>query len=788
MQGVGFRPCVHRLARRLSLGGSVFNFTGGVRIEVEGEREDVDRFPELLLAEAPPIAVIDSIEVEEIAPTGQVDFEIAVSQRSSGPIFVSPDVAICSDCARELADPADRRYLHPFINCTNCGPRFTIIRQLPYDRPQTSMARFPMCDQCRAEYEDITNRRYHAQPVCCNDCGPSVWLADRDGRRMGDGIAAIARARELIADGAIVAVKGLGGFHLACDATSEPAVAKLRHRKRRWAKPLAVMAPGIDAVKTFARVDCLAAELLTSPQAPIVLLPKLGTEPLAPSVAPDSSDYGVMLPYTPLHMLLVGSVPLPEELYKNGPVPPFTALVMTSGNISDEPLCTDNAEARARLAGIADAFLLHNRDILIGCDDSVVRISAKGPILIRRSRGYAPLPVKLPVDSPPLLAVGGHMKNTFCLASGRLAYPSQHIGDLDNAASVEYFRRALRRMCDMFEVSPSAVACDLHPDYASTALAREMADAQGLPVIQVQHHHAHMAAALADNGLAGPAIGRICDGTGYGGDGTIWGCEVLVGDLAHARRAGHLRYVPLPGGEKAVHQPWRVALSWLVDTFGPKVSQWPAQAREFLDSCGGPARAVLQLLERNVNCPLASSAGRLFDAVAALLGVRTVAEYEAQAAMGLEAVASTATGRFELPRLMTITQRATSEGTLLVIDPRSLFAAILDAIGAGVAVAEIAWSFHRAFAEALVQAAVVVAEQTGIELVVLSGGTFQNRLLLEMVVDLLADAGLRPLHHQVLSPNDSSLCVGQAAVAAARLAEKAKVGATGAIEDLARGG
>ncbi len=767
VQGVGFRPCVHRLARELALGGTVRNFTGGVYIEVEGPCEAVDAFVDRLPREAPPIAVIDSISSETLPTTGQTDFVIIPSERSSGPIFVSPDVAICRDCARELADPTDRRYLHPFINCTNCGPRFTIIRQLPYDRPQTSMARFEMCDACRAEYEDIENRRYHAQPVCCNDCGPQVWLADASGRHVATGLPAIAKARQALADGAIVAVKGLGGFHLACDATNESAVRELRRRKHRWAKPFAVMAPALDAIRRFALVSDDAARLLSSPQAPIVLVPKLLPERLAPSVAADSSDYGVMLPYTPLHMLLLGTVQLPASLYNSSPPAPFLALVMTSGNISDEPLCIDNDEALGRLANIADLLLLHDRDILIGCDDSVVRTSAAGPILIRRSRGYAPLPVKLPLESPPLLAVGGHLKNTFCLATGRLAYPSQHIGELDNAASVEYFRRSLNRMCELFEITPHAVACDLHPDYTSTAIAEELAAEGDLPLIRVQHHHAHMAAALADSGLAGPAVGLICDGTGYGGDGTIWGCEILVGDLADFRRLGHLRYVALPGGEMAVHQPWRVALAWLVDTFSPDVSAWPSGAREFVQSCGDRAQAVFQLLERNLNCPLASSAGRLFDAVAALLDICRHAAYEAQAAMALEAAAARASAK--LAPLPFDVQVRRGDGFSLIIDPRPCIRRLVDLFIAGAPVNALARAFHEGLANALAQAARTAATYADTDTVVLSGGTFQNRLLLERLVQLLSADDLKPVYHKNLSPNDSSLCVGQAAVAAARL-------------------
>ncbi|MBC7286559.1 MAG: carbamoyltransferase HypF [Armatimonadetes bacterium] len=769
VQGVGFRPFVSRLALDLSLGGSVHNFTGGVSIEVEGDAVNVEEFLERLVKEAPPISSIERIAVCELSPTGQNEFVIVQSQSEGQPIFVSPDVAICPDCARELADPSDRRYLHPFINCTNCGPRFTIIRQLPYDRPFTSMARFEMCGACRAEYEDITNRRYHAQPVCCHECGPTLWLADATGRELGRGRKAIALAREMIARGGILAVKGIGGFHLACDATDNRAVHELRRRKNRWAKPLAVMSPSLQAVRTFAEIDETSAALLQGPQAPIVLLPKLLPERLAEAVAPDSSDYGVMLPYTPLHMLLLGAVPLPDESSERAQHEPFTALVMTSGNLSDEPICTDNEEALERLRGIADAFLLHDREILTGCDDSVVRSSGKGPMLMRRSRGFVPLPVKLPVEAPPLLAVGGHFKNTFCIARGTLAYPSQHIGDLDNAEALDYFRRALQRMRDLFEIEPRLVACDLHPDYASTRMAEEIAAANRLSLVRVQHHHAHMAAVLADNGLHGPAVGIICDGTGYGPDGTIWGCELLVGDLKSFRRAGHLRYVPLPGGEMAVRQPWRVALAWLVDTFGSQPSDWPAPARRLLREVGQRGEAVLQMIERNVNCPLASSAGRLFDAVAALIGLRLEVQYEAQAAMALEAAAAKALEKPAQPlRFDIVRQICPGGGEVKVIDPRPAIRQALEMVEAGALPCSIAMSFHIGFAICLVEAASIIASESGLKTVAVSGGTFQNRILLELVVDALAECGLEPVYHRGISPNDSGLCVGQAAVAAAR--------------------
>jgi len=785
VQGVGFRPFVHRLACDLGLGGTVHNFTGGVHIEVEGARESVERFLRRLATENPPISVLESLESRPVEPVGQTDFLIVPSEPAAGPVFVSPDVAICPDCRRELADPSDRRYGHPFINCTNCGPRFTIIRNLPYDRPLTSMAGFPMCEACRAEYEDLTDRRYHAQPVCCPKCGPTLWLSAGNGRRQAEGTEALVAARALLARGGILAVKGLGGFHLACDAASEDAVWELRARKGRWEKPLAVMAPSMAAIERFAVLDEASRELLAGPRAPVVLLPKRLPEQLAPSVAPDSSDYGVMLPYTPLHVLLLGG----EEAQA-----PFTALVMTSGNLSEEPLCTSNQEALERLAGLADAFLLHDREILAGCDDSVVRASGAGPIMMRRSRGYTPLPIRLPVPVPPTLGVGGHLKNTFCLASDVLAYPSQHIGDLDDAATLAYHERSLQRLADLCEIRPEVVACDLHPGYPSTRLAARLAEDKGLPLVRVQHHHAHLAACLADNGLPGPALGLICDGTGYGPDGTVWGCEVLAGDLGAYERVAHLRYVALPGGDKAVAEPWRVAVAWLADCYGLEPGDWPDAGRALVRAVGSQrADGVLTMIQRGVNCPYASSAGRLFDAVAALLGLKLSAAYEAQAAMLLEAAASredetalSADASYghdwsEEPACGASDEgRAgrAAAGVCRVLDPRPGLRRIIGDMHAEVPIEHIAARFHATFVAMLADAAGWAAARTGLDTVALSGGTFQNRLVLEGTVGALRALDLRAVWHRGLSPNDSALSVGQVAVAGAAMQRQPAARAT----------
>ncbi len=748
VQGVGFRPHVHRLARDLGLAGCARNVAGGLEVEIEGERETVEEFTRRIDSDAPPIAVIESVQTEDLPVAGDVQFTIIPSREGAeGEIYVSPDVAICGDCLRELADPDDRRYRHPFINCTNCGPRFTIIEGVPYDRPRTSMAEFEMCEACREEYGDINDRRYHAQPVACPDCGPRLlFVADSRREERADALAA---ARAMLVEGRIVAVKGLGGFHLACDADDDEAVRRLRRRKHREARPLAVMTRDLETARSFAEVSGPAETLLTGPEAPIVLLSKAG-KPLAESIAPDTDTYGVMLPYTPLLALLLDDLPV-------------RALVMTSGNLSDEPLATDNEEAMERLGQIADGFLMHDRDIFIGCDDSVIRPTERGPVMMRRSRGYVPFPVRLPghlADDPPtVLAVGGHLKNTFCITRGTNAFLSQHIGDLEDLETLRYFERSVEHFQMLLQVEPEALACDLHPDFLSTRHAEGLMNRRGLPLARVQHHHAHLAAVLADNHEPGPAVGLICDGTGYGADGTIWGCELLVGDATDYERAGHLRYVPLPGGDAAVHEPWRVAAAWLQDTYGPDF------AEELRIGCVDRLdrdawRTLAEMIERGVNCPMASSAGRLFDAVAAIIGLGDRVQYEAQAPMRLEALAE----RGSKPYAYAINET----GTALEIDPRPTFRAIVDDLDGGMDRGRIAGRFHATFVAMLADAAERAANERGIELVALSGGTFQNRIVLEDLMSELEHRNLRPIIHRSTPPGDGCLALGQAAVALAR--------------------
>ncbi len=851
VQGVGFRPHVHRLARDLGLTGTALNVAGGLEVEIEGPPSEVEEFVRRIETDAPPIAVIESVEVEELDPLGDEAFAIVPSRGGSeGEIYVSPDVAICADCARELRDPADRHFAHPFVNCTNCGPRFTIVEEVPYDRPKTSMGEFAMCEACRAEYEDIEDRRYHAQPVCCPECGPGVEFVS--GERSVEGPDAFAAAQDLLRDGKIVAVKGLGGFHLACDADDDAAVRRLRARKHREARPLAVMAPDTEAIRGFAEVPEAAETLLTGPEAPIVLVEKRGNEPLAESVAPDTATYGVMLPYTPLHMLLFDGLDV-------------RALVMTSGNLSDEPLATDNDEAIERLGEIADGFLLHDRRIFIGCDDSVIRPTDRGPVMMRRSRGYVPFPVRLAAVSrwscgpgalaggrsddeqrtgetpvprngepdtgrsgvrplqrhtppPTILAVGGHLKNAFCITRGTNAFLSQHIGDLDSLETLEYFERSIDHFKMLLQVEPEGLACDLHPDFLSTRYAEELAADAGMPLERVQHHHAHLAAVLADNRTRGPAVGLICDGTGYGADGTIWGCELLVGDAADYERAGHLRTIRLPGGEAAIHEPWRVAAAWLQEAFGPGFHE--ELAIPFVEQMDIEAwRTLEEMIERGVNAPMASSAGRLFDAVAALIGLYQRVEYEAQAPMKLEALAgpgltsqpslragggehtnvsgSTTAGRSPgnsshapsgtegVPecRLRVRGRSAEAirpqapnpyayalddEDDTLILDPTPTFRAMVEDIQAGVAQSEIAARFHASFVAMLAQAAEMTARARGLDLVALSGGTFQNRIVLEDLMGELERRNLKAIMHTATPPGDGCVALGQAAVAQAR--------------------
>ena len=778
VQGVGFRPFVYRLATDHGLAGWVRNTTGSVEITVEGEAAALEAFVRGLRSEAPPLALIGDVRQRALAPNGYTRFEILPSVDAAEAVQpVPPDTAICPDCLRELFDPADRRYRYPFINCTHCGPRLTIITALPYDRPNTTLAPFALCPECAAEYADPADRRFHAQPVACPRCGPRLWLAfgsrpdhvlDPLADRWPTGESALRLARECLTGGCVLALKGLGGFQLACRADDAQAVRLLRDRKQRGDKPLALMVPDLEAAEALAELSPEERALLESRERPIVVLRRRPEAALAAEVAPGQTTLGLMLPYTPLHYLLL----------ERRPGYP-TALVMTSGNLSNNPLITDNAAAVQQLAGVADAFLLHDRDIQQRADDSVVRLvplglgsdapqidSGSEQVLLRRARGYAPRPVALPVEAPPLLATGAELKNTFALARGRAAYLSPHIGDLENFETLEAFEAGIAHYEQLFRTRPEVVAYDLHPDYLATRYALDRAEREDLRAIGVQHHHAHIAAAMADAGLSGdrPVIGLAADGTGYGPDGAIWGGEVLIADYAGYERASHLAYVPLPGGDAAVRDPWRMALAWLWRAGLDWAEDLPPVRHVLADPHRGQATlaGVQHQLLRNINAPLTSSLGRLFDAVAALSGVCQRATYEGQAAIELEAAI-----RVEVATGYAYEVCATQ------IDPTPVIAAVAADVRKGVPAGEIAARFHAGTAAMLLAAAQRARRETGLTTVALSGGVWQNATLLRRTTQLLRAAEFQVITHRQVPANDGGLALGQAAVAAARLARPA---------------
>lgn len=747
VQGVGFRPFVFRLAERHGIAGWVKNTTAGVVMEAQGDAPRLASFVTALTGEAPPLAVIASVATEGIPPAGDTAFVILDSEGSAGPVRVAPDGDVCPDCLRELFDPADRRHHYPFITCTNCGPRYSLITAVPYDRPNTTMAPFPLCDACRAEYEDPRDRRFHAQPLACPACGPRLGLVDAAGRELpGD---PVEEAVALLKEGKILAVKGIGGYHLAVDALNDGAVRELRRRKSRDEKPFALMAPDLAAARTFALPDAVEERLLAAPEHPIVLLRKRPDNPVSPQVAPANGYFGTMLPYTPLHHLLLRAR--------------FTALVMTSGNLSDEPIAYRDAEARERLAAIADFFLVHDREIHTRTDDSVIRVFRGNPLFLRRSRGYVPREVRLPVEVPAVLAVGAELKGTLCLARGDRAVMSQHIGDLKNAATLASLAETAAHLQGLLEITPALVAHDLHPDYLSTTFAEGLGV---LPRVAVQHHHAHLASCMAENGLDGEVIGVIFDGTGYGTDGTVWGGEFLVGEYGGFRRAGHLRQVPLPGGDAAVREPFRMALAYLHDAFGADCFDLPLP---WLAEIGEAERKLyLRMLERRLNSPLTSSCGRLFDAVAALMGVRGRVTYEGQAAMELEALAEGYASASPYP--YAIVRHADA----VEIDFRLMVRALVEDLAVKRPVGEMARAFHHTLALAVADLCGEIRAAGGPDRVVLSGGVFQNRLLAEEVAQTLADQGFHVHTHRLVPPNDGGLALGQAIIAgyAARKGEE----------------
>jgi hydrogenase maturation protein HypF len=739
VQGVGFRPFVFGLAQRLGLAGSIVNDLHGVAIEVEGSVAHIAEFRARLVSDAPPLAFIQNVVSEPIPIVNRSVFEILASHaEGERDVLISPDIATCDDCLREIFDPNDRRYRYPFTNCTNCGPRFTVVRGVPYDRSLTTMAEFPMCADCTREYHDPSDRRFHAEPVCCPACGPSVRLIDRNGvAQAGD---PIRKAAELLRSGKVVAVKGLGGYHLAALASDENAVKLLRSRKHREDKPFAVMAPNLESARELATIDDLEQRALTSPRRPVLLLNRRPDGQLAHSVAPSNRHIGVMLPYTPLHHLLGESVKAP--------------IVFTSGNVSDEPIAYTDDDAAKRLSAIADYFLIHNRQIHIRTDDSVVRVSRGREVPQRRSRGYAPQPIELPFEARrPILACGAELKNTFCFAKRQHAFVSHHTGDLENFETLRSFREGIDHFRRLFDVDPAIVAFDLHPEYLSTKYALELKDVE---FVGVQHHHAHIAACLADNGEQGPAIGVAFDGLGFGLDGTIWGGEFLIADLVKFERVGHLEAVPMPGGTAAIKQPWRMAASYLRKAYGENVP-------EHLDVAERNAnqwRHITALIESRVNSPLTSSAGRLFDAVAAILSVRDAINYEGQAAIELEQLASIGEDdAYVVPVPGAIP---------FEIYGAEIVRSVVDDLRAGTSADVVAARFHNSVALMIVKACAAIRTIRGLPLVALSGGVFQNQLLLERTVRLLEKAGFRVLTHRQVPTNDAGISFGQAAIAAAR--------------------
>ncbi|GGZ03784.1 carbamoyltransferase HypF [Streptomyces poonensis] len=765
VQGVGFRPFVHAAAGRYALSGLVANDDAGVLIEVEGAADAVRRFRRTLEEEAPPLAVIERVSAEPVpveglpyagftiaASRGTVDGDPACGTGGEGVAggrgaLVCPDIATCADCTRELFAPADRRFRYPFINCTNCGPRFTVVRGTPYDRIRTTMAEFTMCPACADEYHDPSDRRFHAQPLCCPACGPALRLVDSSGAALhGDPLAG---AADLLRAGRILAVKGLGGYHLAVDAGNETAVRALRSRKHRAGKPFAVMVPDLPAAERLCEVDPAGRELLTGVRRPIVLLPRreeAGEAPLAAAVAPGRRDLGLLLPYTPLHRLLSAEL--------TGPY------VLTSGNVSDEPLAFRDDDAFARLTGVADAFLTHDRPIHARTDDSVVRVRGGRTIPVRRARGYAPEPLSLTEPAPrPVLGCGAELKNTFCLAGDRTAVLSPHLGDLENHETLRSFVEGVAHFRRLFGIEPALIAHDPHPEYLSSKYAYDLAEETGAELVGVQHHHAHIASCLVDNGMRGPVVGVAFDGLGYGTDGTLWGGEFLVADLCGFRRAAHFVPVPLPGGTAAIREPWRMAVAYLDacgEEYGGREDGLPVRRRH-----GDRWEKVRAVARSGVNSPLTSSVGRLFDAVAAILGIRDTVDHEGQAAAELEQCADPSVRDAYSVRI----DGGRIDGDR--IDGADLVRSVVDDLRAGTAAGTIAARFHNSLAHVIVEVSRRLGETTGITVVALSGGVFQNALLVDRTVPALRRHGFEVLTHRRVPPNDGGISLGQVAVAAA---------------------
>ncbi|MBU4235357.1 MAG: carbamoyltransferase HypF [Proteobacteria bacterium] len=754
VQGVGFRPFVYRLARDFKIGGTIANTSQGVVIQAEGLTVDLDNFLQALSEEAPPLARISSISQKRLPITDRQAFTIlkSSSEHNTTKTIIPADIALCDDCRKELLDPADRRYRYPFINCTNCGPRFTIVSSIPYDRLGTSMHSFPMCRNCQAEYDDPDNRRFHAQPNACPECGPHIsWHAST-----GEQLPChdpITETIQGLNDGSIVAIRGMGGFHLVVDAGSEPAVALLRKRKQRQSKPLAIMVADLEAAGLICHLSAVASQTLASPAHPIVLVPRKETVSLAVNLAPGMGEIGIMLPYTPLHHLLFATPGCPQ------------ALVMTSGNRNGEPLCTGNKEAVSRLGDIADFFLLHNREIVTRIDDSVIRIMQGRPRLLRRARGYVPNPIPLTQSLPPLLACGSGLKNTFCLVRDDMAFISQHIGDLANMESLAFFQESIYHLQELLETRPQLVVCDLHPDYLSSRHGQELAWELGIPRLLVQHHHAHAVAVMAEHGLKDSVLAIILDGTGLGPDGTIWGGEILEVTRTDFIRRGYLAPLPLPGGDAAAEQPWRMGLAALYHSFGEEGLKESRLPTALLGVAEEKRTAVLAMIQSGFNSPLTSSGGRLFDAIAALLGIRLDSDFEGQAAMEVEAIAR------QWPRPEEHRERLeepVEENGLFIIDSGLFIRRMLHDLEAGKSIAELAMGFHSWLIDSLVVTIRELAVSSGIRTVVLSGGCLQNRIIMEGLFQALEQDDFQVFTGQEVPVNDGGISLGQAVIGGLR--------------------
>jgi hydrogenase maturation protein HypF len=740
VQGVGFRPFIYQLAHQYGLKGEVANTSAGVSIHIEGPAEKIASFESDLSEKSPPLARIVEISRRPESLKHYLDFSIVPSSgKGHVSTLISPDVSICNDCLRELFDPADRRYLYPFINCTNCGPRYTIIADIPYDRPKTSMRHFKMCPRCQAEYDDPADRRFHAQPNACANCGPQVALYDNRQHRI-EAEDPIAKTADLIRNGHIVALKGLGGFHLAVDAENTGAVARLRSRKLREEKPFAIMSFDLESIGRYARIDSKEAALLTSIQRPIVLLSKKIPNSISEEVAPRNKYLGVMLPYTPLHYLLLS----------HG----FTALVMTSGNLSEEPIAIDNADAFERLAGLADYFLIHNRDIYLRSDDSIVRWAAGAVRFIRRSRGFVPIPIFLKNRIPSILACGAELKNTICVTKGNNAFLSQHIGDLENLATYDFFKLTIDHLERILEIAPEIVACDMHPDYLSTRFAEEQ---QGVEKIRIQHHHAHIVSCMAEHQLAGTVLGLSFDGTGYGLDGAVWGGEVLATEAKGFKRLAHLAYVSMPGSSAAIKEPWRMAVSYLCDAFGGEFRNLDLPFLKQIDE--QKVKVTAEMISKGLNSPPTSSLGRLFDGVAALTGIRQRVNFEGQAAMELEMLAADGVDSIY------DYQWETGDGYRIL--PAPIIRGVIRDIKSGVSTAEISAKFHGTLIRLFAHLCEVIRKEHGLDRVVLSGGVFQNSLLLSGLIQALENKHFKVFSHQLVPANDGGIALGQAVAAAA---------------------